>query len=203
MNSYPFISILTNVGWPSHSSVDPIEMVGFTCCGVGHGVSTVAANVAAAVAGSGKQTLLVDCDFLRPSLHRAFQRTQAPGLTDLIGNFPESGQPIQVTSVPNLRLLSAGNCETQPTWNEESVSVIFRSILSEYDLVICDIPALGTQKHTSSVLALMDRVFVVVDSKITSSNQLADYRRLMVRQGIAISGIVLNRQSSTFGNNRQ
>lgn len=196
MNPNRFSSILTGVGWPSRNSADPIKLVGFTSCGFGHGVSTVAGNVAAAVAVSGQQALLVDCDFSRPSLHRAFDRTLAPGLADLLGDRPESEMRIQETSVPNLRLLSAGSSNPSPTWDEDLVRTALRRIEPEIDLVVCDIPVLGTQEHSAPALAFMDRVLVVIDSRRTSSNQLADYRHRMSRLGVAISGVVLNRARS-------
>ena len=197
MNSSRFVSMLKSVGWPSHSAIDPIELVGITCCRAGQGVSTIAGNVAASVAKPDTQILLVDCNFYHPSLHRAFDRNQTPGLADLMNSQQDPEQLIQETDVPNLRLLCAGDCDSQPSWNEESIQSIFRHALTEHDLVICDIPALGSQPHAESILAVMDRVIVVVDSKNTSSRQLGDYRRQMNQQGIPISGIVMNRVYST------
>lgn len=196
VNSNRFFSILTGVGWPSRNTADPIGIVGFTSCGFGHGVSTVAGNVAAAVAVSGQQTLLVDCNFLRPSLHHAFDCALAPGMADLLVDRGQSGIRIQETTVPNLRLLSAGRGDLLPVWNDDLVRASLSTIVPEIDLVICDIPVLGTQEHAASALEFMDRILVVIDSRRTSSHQLSDYRNRMSRRGIAISGIVLNRAHS-------
>ncbi|TWT96472.1 P-loop NTPase family protein [Neorhodopirellula pilleata] len=199
MASNRFASILTNVGWPTQRSGDPVGLIGLTGCHPGHGVSTISGKVAEAAAASQKRTLLVDFDFENPTLHRLLDLRLEPGLTDLINTDQDPNTLVQPTSDPHLCLLSAGNCDRPPTWNEESIRAIFRTMLVEYDLVVCDIPILGTQPHVESALASMDRVLLVVDYATTSSNQLTSRRRLMDRCGISVSGVVLNRVRSDSG----
>jgi polysaccharide biosynthesis transport protein len=110
------------------------------------GKSRIAANLAIALAKSGRQTLLIDCDLRRPVQHRLFNRSRNIGLADLIvGEVSESEVILSVDSVPNLYLLSSGL--TPHNASEMLDSIAMRTLLSRvseaFDNVVLDTPAVN------------------------------------------------------------
>lgn len=64
------------------------------------GKSTVAANLAVALAQVGRRVLLVDGDLRRPSLHRIFSVALDPGLTDIITSVDKTFSDLATHDMP-------------------------------------------------------------------------------------------------------
>ncbi len=189
-----FLEILSALGWQRilRGGQNPIQLLGFTSCKGGSGVTTVASQVAMAAALEYEaRTLIVDCDFVRPRLHQVFQLANKPGICDAIRDLDELELSIQLTQVPNLHFIPAGSMIAGNCWIERSVRRLFRSLRQDYELIICDLPAVGTQPHAISVLAIMDRVLMVHDPQDGTSRMDASYAMLEC-QGVRVSGVILN-----------
>ena len=132
------------------------------------GKSVTSANLAAVFAAHGRRTLLVDCDFRRPSQHRLFglpndrgilRWAQTHTLPDL-GASDEEELGIRLLS-PNLHLLTAGGSVKKPT---EIIELLASSPLMDrlkrsFDIVILDTPpasifpdALLLARHAAEVV---------------------------------------------------
>jgi polysaccharide biosynthesis transport protein len=72
------------------------------------GRTSVAANLAAALAHAGDTVLLVDADLRNPALDRLFETGERPGLTDLLAGRASLEEVAVPTDVPGLRLVTAG-----------------------------------------------------------------------------------------------
>ncbi len=84
-----FRTLRTNV---QYASVDkPLQRLLITSTEPGEGKTTIAANLAVALAQSGKQVALLDCDFRRPTLHRRLALSNHSGLSQLF--FEQSARP--------------------------------------------------------------------------------------------------------------
>ena len=71
---------------------DPPRVIVVTSPKEGDGKSTVAVNIAAAMAASDRQVVLVDGDLRRPTVAESFGLAEGVGLTDLlIGRVNEGG----------------------------------------------------------------------------------------------------------------
>src|SRR3990172_6927463 len=78
----------------------------------GDGKTTVAANLAAAMAlDYEQQVLLIDADMRCPSVHRYFGLNDSPGLAEDLGSNsgPDLLSYVQSTALPGLRVLPAGS----------------------------------------------------------------------------------------------
>ncbi len=132
------------------------------------GKSVTSSNLAAVFAAHGKRTLLVDCDFRRPSLHRLFglpndrgilRWAQTHTLPDLVAA-DEEDLGIRLLS-PNLHLLTAGGAVKKPTEIIERLasSPLFDRLSRTFDIVILDTPpasifpdALLLARHAAEVV---------------------------------------------------
>ena len=76
----------------SFSSLDrPLRTLVVTSAAPDEGKSETVANLAVTMAQGGRETILVDCDLRRPSLHTLFDLASEPGLTNLV--LEEDGRP--------------------------------------------------------------------------------------------------------------
>lgn len=66
----------------------PLHTLLVTSSSPGEGKSTTAANLALAIARSGKRVILVDTDLRRPSLHRFFRHANLRGVTTALVRDP-------------------------------------------------------------------------------------------------------------------
>jgi capsular exopolysaccharide synthesis family protein len=104
------------------------------------GKTTVASQLAASLARSGRRTLLVDGDLRTPAAHRVFELPQEPGLCELLRSQSDLDAAVRPTRAANLWLLPAGRCDVQSvqalatdTWH-----TVAASLRSQYDFVIID-----------------------------------------------------------------
>ena len=68
-------------------------MVMVTSADAHEGKTTVASQLAASLARSGRRTLLVDGDVPTPAAHRVFELPQEPGLCELLRGQVDTGRP--------------------------------------------------------------------------------------------------------------
>ena len=161
----------------------------------GEGVSTVAANLAAALARSGDgRTILVDADYRNPTVDRLFNIPASGGMTDLLSNRPVRIRP---SPVPNLRLLLAGSSSGEG-------SVVFRParyrelidyLRRRYRFIVVDSPAVGDATSGAQIAAMSDGVVFVVESgDVRWEVAQAAVRRLHEAKA-RVFGVVLNKRT--------
>ncbi|HEX8911140.1 MAG TPA: polysaccharide biosynthesis tyrosine autokinase, partial [Humisphaera sp.] len=125
------------------------------------GKTTVAVNLAAALALNGRRILLVDANFRRPTLHGVFNAANDSGFGDVLTNLDLLPTAARDTEVPNLSVLVAGSKPTNPTELLESqyfVDFVERA-LEEYDHVVFDS---GPLLMVSDAVAMAPRVDGVI-----------------------------------------
>ena len=92
----------------------PLRAIVVTSPLPGKGKTTVAINLAAALARGGQRTLLVDADLHQPTIHRRLSLENSTGLSLCLLD-PERPKPIiSSTAVPNLSILTAGPTPPNP-----------------------------------------------------------------------------------------
>ena len=78
----------------------------------GDGKTTVVSNLAAAIAQSGKRTLVIDSDLRKPGMTALLDLKGQPGVTDLLATDGDVGalaeRCLYRTEVPNLDVIPAG-----------------------------------------------------------------------------------------------
>lgn len=112
----------------------------FSGCENKVGNTTVCINIASELAASGKKTLLVDCDFLKPAGEkRLFQFVDA-GIAEYLAGTAEIDKIVYQTDVEKLHYISSGMSTGNPTimlWSEK-----FNEFLDQaekaYEFVIFD-----------------------------------------------------------------
>jgi capsular exopolysaccharide synthesis family protein len=140
------------------------QVIQITSPNTGDGKSTLAANLAAALARSEKRVVLVDCDFRKPRVHKLLDLPEADiGLASVVSDQADLGGAIQACEIDNLSLLPCGPRPANPA--ELLSSVRFQEVLDElratYDYVILDTPPILAVSDPVAVAPRADGVILV------------------------------------------
>ncbi len=109
----------------------------------GEGKSSVAVNLAAAVAQSGRKVVLVDGDLRRPQVHRLFVTGNERGLSSVLtGELPLQRCVQRLDGDRNVALLTAGPPPPDPAelLSHERLRLALGSLAGASDLVVIDAP---------------------------------------------------------------
>jgi len=175
---------------------DRPRVLALTSANPREGKTTVASNLALALAEIGRPVLLIDADLRKGRLHEIFQVSNAWGLSDLLQGKkpPQDGEKAMGTSYPNLYLLPAGSIAS-------SISVLLYSPLAleflkrvreEFHMVIIDTPPMLHMPDARVLGRLADGVILVVRSSQTTRQSAAVASQRLMEDGTRVLGTVLN-----------
>lgn len=118
----------------------------------GEGKSMMASNLAAAFTKFGRKTLIIDCDFRRPTQHLIHGIAQPNGfLTWAKSGYPAAGLleingALGITVLPDgTHLIPSGGDDAQPGQYlvAKATETLFQSLRRSYDAIIIDTPPVG------------------------------------------------------------
>ncbi|WP_062387965.1 polysaccharide biosynthesis tyrosine autokinase [Demequina iriomotensis] len=160
----------------------------------GDGKSTMSIMLAAAIAESGRDVVLVDADLRRPTLAKALGITCEAGLTSVLANQASISEVIQpVGDSGRFSVITAGVIPPNPS--ELVGSDTMRALLYSFPedtMVIVDSPPLVPVSDGAVLAARTDGALVVARSGATSSDMLEEALRILERvQGRAL-GVILD-----------
>ena len=180
------------------STGSQIKTLAISSPGPGEGKSTIAANLAVALAQTGVSTMLIDADLRRPTLHQIFDVPNEQGLSTSLVHADESWQLLAIqTSIPNLKLIPSGPIPPNPA---DLLSLDrFRRLLQEIgettEMVILDSPAVEAGTDALVIAANVNGILLVCRSGETRLDALRWAIEALRPAGARVLGVVLNRES--------
>ena len=161
----------------------------------GDGKSTITANLAIALANSGKQVLVIDSDFNAPCQHSLFGLRNEIGLAEVISREVDLLTAARQTIVSGMSVLTAGGIT-----NAEIAASDMRQLLEQarrdFDIVLVDTPNLGASPHGNSLAQQADGAIFVWRSEQTSPEQAQRAASLLISSRCPILGLVTNAVAS-------
>jgi polysaccharide biosynthesis transport protein len=197
MMAESFRSALTSILFTGQNGNRPKMMV-VTSPSPGEGKTTVATNLAIAMAETGQRVLLIDGDTLKPRMHEIFELNKEPGFTDLLQAGPgveeRTADYLQATEVPNLTLLPAGKGVAGATnlLCSNNLKALMTKFQAEYDLVIIDTPPMLQIPDARVIGRLAQGVVLVVRASKTTRNAAMAARSRLREDGTKVIGTVMN-----------
>ena len=198
MMAESFRALLASILFSGEEGARP-QVIVVTSPNPGEGKSTVASNLAIALAEIHHRVLLIDSDMRNPRLHRIFSVENSWGLTDLlqgggaIETLPLAGL-CRGTEIPRLSVLPSGPATTSVSHIlfSERVSKLINRCRNEFDTVIVDTAPVLHFADARAIGKLSDGVILVVRAKHSLRDAMIASVDVIARDGTPILGTVLN-----------
>src|SRR5262249_13878329 len=118
----------------------PYRVVMVTSAEAGEAKTTFASQLATSVAATGRKTLLVDCDFRRPSVHQMFDVPVEPGMSECLRGEADLGAAVRPTAVPGLAVLPSGRVDHEAlhALGQDRGRALFERLRADYDFIVVD-----------------------------------------------------------------
>jgi capsular exopolysaccharide synthesis family protein len=160
------------------------------------GASTIAANLAAALAiGGDEQVLLIDADLSNPSVHKIFESRLSPGLANILANGHTNEEVIISSPVHNLSLLAAGVVEGDVSEViDDGFAKLLESVKKNYRFVVIDMPALNEASWSLRLARLCDGVGLVVEAEQSRWEVVQRTKELLTKSNANVLGVVVNKR---------
>ncbi len=157
------------------------------------GKSTVAANLATAIAQMDRQVLLIDGDLHRPVQHKIWDLMNNQGLSNLIFKQEEITTTIKKV-MPNLDVLTSGIVPPSPAalLDSQRMATLMANFSDKYDFVIVDTPALTVAADAVTLGQMADGVLLVVRPGVVDSVNATFAKELLAKSGQNVLGQVVN-----------
>jgi septum site-determining protein MinD len=167
----------------------------------GTGKTTLSVNIATALAGFGKKTLLIDADLGMPNVGMFMQLgTISTNLYDvLIGNAEIRDAIYDGPS--GLKVLPCSlSLKSYQNSNIERLKKAIEPIKDEYDCIIIDTPP-GLNKNTLVPFQIADKIVLVVNEDVTSIVDTLKSASIAKSYGKSIEGVIVNRVNGKLEKN--
>lgn len=191
-----FRALRTNIQF---ASVDrALHVLLITSAGPAEGKSTIAANLAAALAQAGKRVALVDADLRRPSQHRIFQLPNQSGLTfSLLQDKGALNGSLRATRVEDLQVMVSGELPPNPAelLDSNRIGQLLDELKGQVDIVIVDTPPCLVVTDAVALSKRADGVLLVVEAGKTRRSALEQSVKTLQQVGGQVLGVVLNKYS--------
>jgi capsular exopolysaccharide synthesis family protein len=165
------------------------------------GKSTVAANLAAAIAIGGQPVTLVDGDLRRPTIADSLTLVDGAGLTDVLVGRVKAAEVIQDhPDVPGLRVLASGAIPPNPSelLGSNAMRTLIHELATEA-MVIIDAPPLLPVTDAAVLTRSADGALVVISHGGTLDSELAASLSHITAVHGRTLGLVFNRMRRSPG----
>jgi capsular exopolysaccharide synthesis family protein len=191
-----FRSTLASILYMGENGDRP-RVIALTSANPQEGKTTVASNLALALAEIGRRVLLIDGDLRRPRLHEVFKVSNSWGLSDLLSGIkPPEGSEAMVfaTGYGELYVLPAGTAAGSISCLLHSPRTLelLQRMRKEFDMVLIDTPPMLQMPDARVLGRLVDGVILVVRAAETTKETAAIASQRLADDGTRVLGTVLN-----------
>ena len=172
-----------------------LQVILITSPVIGDGKTTTASNLAISLAQAGRRILLIDADIRRPSVHKLYDYSRHPGLTELLLGELTSDQVMRRSTVLNLDIMTAGNEVANPA--EILLAPSLREFLNGarevYDTIVIDSPPLLPVTDPAILAGVADGIILVVQVSSLRQNDATRTCELLRTIGTHPLGMIVNK----------
>lgn len=170
------------------------NVIGITSSRESEGKTFCSVNLAAAMAHSGKRTILIDTDMRRPKVASYFQLKNKKGLSNFLIGDSSIKDIINSTDNKGFDVIGSGPIPPNPIdlIGHPRMEELINTLKQTYSTIILDSPPLGYVSEYIILMKYTDANIYVVRSDYTHRNSLAKINKLYERKKISNVSILLN-----------
>ncbi len=192
--SEAFSRLRTNLDHLDHSESTP-QTIMVTSAEPAEGKSTVAVNLARALAQSGKSVILVDADLRAPVLHRVFDLPNSRGLSTILQKGVSLDEAIQHSKMARVFVLTSGPLPSNPNelLGSPEMKSLMQQLVNLFGVVVLDTPPFLPVTDAAVLSRTVDGVLLVVARGQSRREAVQATCEQIANQGVRAPGIVVNR----------
>ena len=159
------------------------------------GKTTTAINTAIALAQSGAEVVIVDCDLRRPRLHNHFNLENSTGLTNYLSGERNTENLLKpFANLPQLKIITSGPIPPNPTelLSSNEMKNLLQFLKGNFKHVIIDSPPAISFTDAAILSTLVDGVVLVAMAGKSSVHLMRRFKQRLGNIGARIYGVVLN-----------
>ncbi len=140
----------------------------------GEGKTSVTVNLAKALGESRRKTLIIDCDFYKPSVHKAFRLHRETGITDYFKGEKNFAEIVKHTPVENVDIITCGGRISNHTifFTSPKFKEIIEKAKGVYDFVLIDSAPVKASSDYINITPLTDATILVVKADAMSARDI-------------------------------
>jgi polysaccharide biosynthesis transport protein len=175
------------------SSSRALQVIVISSSVAGEGKSTVAANLSAAIAQSGKRVLLIDADLQHPVQHQFWNLSNEVGLSHLLIEEAAVRKAAKCVTT-NLDVLTAGVVppSTLALLDSERMSHLIAQFAQDYDLIVLDTPPLNVATDALILGKMATGIVMVTRLELVKLGNASFAKSLLKQSEQIVLGQVIN-----------
>ena len=171
----------------------PPRVIVITSPSPNEGKSTVAANVAIALADGGNEVVLVDGDMRRPTAHHYLDLIGSVGFSNVLSGTVSLSEALQQTMFPHLTALTAGAVPPNPSelLGSQAARRVLAELREQFDFVIVDSSPTLAVTDSALLAASADGALLLARYGKTKREQVTQATESLRSVGAEILGSIL------------
>ena len=158
------------------------------------GKTTVLSNLAVALGMTEKKVAVVDLDFRRPRLHRAFKLSKSVGVSDYILGDCELKDIIKNSGHKNVDVITCGDAMNNPTLIlvSDKFKAFIKELREKYDFILLDCAPVLQVSDYIHISKVSDGVIFCVAYAMITKAQVSEAVRELRKNNVNILGSVFS-----------
>ena len=174
-----------------------------TSVGENEGKSTIAANLALALAEKNRKVVLLDCDFRKPSLHKIFETPVQKDRTVTSYLLQEESNPAHyLTQLKKYGIIlgfsNSSSRNITRLLNNGKLPALLNYLKERVDYVILDTPPMLAAADAETIATMVDTALLIVRSDFMPTGAINDGLDRLRKSAPDVSGFVLNNYYTTL-----
>lgn len=169
----------------------------------GEAKTTTVVNLAVALGEIGKKVVVLDLDFRRPRVHRAFEFDVIDGISDYMIEKISYDEMLKATEYKNVSVITRGSSVQNPTaiFTSEKFAMLIQRLREEFDFVLVDCPPVLLVSDYIHIARYADGVLFNVAFASTKKAEVKEAIGLLKKNNVPIIGAIFTFYNPKKANN--
>jgi len=172
----------------------PVKVIAITSSQSGEGKTITSSNLAVTLSlDTKKKILLIDGDLRKPDIHKVFNLSRKPGLSDIIMGKCNLEEFFRKPAIGNLYVIPSGTMVSSPAelLSHSRIHEIITELRKAFDYIIFDTSPTLNVTDSSIIGSQCDGVIIVVKSNVTLKEMAEETFTLLKNAQAKILGCIL------------